>query len=65
MNIIKAVKSAIAEEKFIYNTDYPEIKIKPDRLMPFDIMLSDGSRVMHNWNPTGEDFLSDKWELRD
>lgn len=33
--------------------------------MPFDIMLSDGSRVMHNWNPTGEDFLSDKWELRD
>ena len=65
MNIIEATKQAIKKNKCIYDPNLPEVKIRPTRVMPFDIMHMDGSNVKHCWNPTGEDILSDNWELCD
>lgn len=63
MNIIEATKQAIEKNKYIYDSKHPDVKMRPDSLMPFDIMYMDGSYARHNWNPTGEDILSNNWEL--
>lgn len=65
MNIIEATRIALKEDKCIYNTAFPRVKMKPDLGMPFDIMRSDGNDRQHNWNPSGEDILSNKWEVCD
>lgn len=65
MNIIEATKQAIEKNKCIYDPNFPEVKMRPSSLMPFDIMYMDGSNVVHNWNPTDENILSDSWELCD
>lgn len=65
MNIIEATKQAIEQNKCIYDTRFPHVKMRPDSLIPFDIMYMDGNNVQHRWNPTGEDILSDNWELCD
>lgn len=65
MNIIEATKQAIEKNKCIYDPGFPDVKMRPDSLMPFDIVYMDGSNVKHCWNPTGEDILSDTWELCD
>lgn len=65
MNIIEATRKALNEEKCIVNTKYPDVKMQPDLSMPFDIMKPDGSNRVRCWNPTGEDILSDNWEICD
>lgn len=65
MNIIEATRKALDEKKYIYDTKYPFVKMCPDLVMPFDIMKSDGSDRSHYWNPTGENILSDDWEICD
>lgn len=65
MNIIKATKKALDEKKCIHRTDYPYVKIYPSFYMPFAISMPDGSNRVNNWNPTGEEILSDKWEICD
>lgn len=65
MNIIEATRKALDEEKCIINTQYPDVKMQPNLSIPFDIMRQDGSNRVRCWNPTGEDFLSDDWEICD
>ena len=65
MNIIEATEKALEEHKCIYQTDYPDVKMEPDLCLPFDIMMKDGSKRTHCWNPTGGDILSDDWEICD
>lgn len=65
MNIIEATRKALKHHKRIYQSDYPEAKMQPYLSIPFDIMLADNSRKTPNWNPTGTDILSDKWEICD
>ena len=65
MNIVEATRKALNEKKYIYNKNCPDVKLDPDLLMPFDIMRTDGSERVHCWNPTGEDILSEEWEIFD
>lgn len=65
MNIIEATRKALDEKKCIYNTEFPSVKMQPDLYIPFDIMKSDGTDRVQCWNPSGEDILSDKWEVCD
>lgn len=48
MNIVEATKQAIKKNKCIYDPALPEVKMRPNRSMPFDIMHMDGSNVAHN-----------------
>lgn len=63
MNIIEATKKALEESRYIYNKKSPIVKLIPWNSLPFDICGMDGSNTRHNWNPTGEDILSDDWDV--
>lgn len=65
MNIIEATRKALDEKKCIRNRRSPGIKMEPDLLMPFDVMKPKGSGRAKCWNPTGEDILSEDWEICD
>lgn len=65
MKIDMAVRLALEQNKCIADKEFPAVKMKPIKGMPFVIMMSDGSRPCNNWNPTAEDLMRDCWIVVD
>ena len=66
MNIIKATKKAVDENKAIYRKSLPHIKFVPtnSKNAAFILFSDDNDRPAGRmWNPMAKDILSNDWEV--
>ncbi len=65
MNIIKATKKAVDENKAIYRKTIPHIKFVPtnSKNVAFIVFSDNDDRAGGMWNPMAKDILSDDWEV--
>lgn len=63
MNIKEAAEIAINEGKCIFMRDVPGVKIRPEKTDMCTLMLRDGSHPKTGWQPTGNQLISEDWDV--
>lgn len=67
MEIVKAVKEAVEQGRYISSHSFPELKIKPTNSPSNCILMNaDGSNPSrHGWQPSADDLMRNDWIVTD
>lgn len=63
VNIKEAAEIAMNEGKCIFMRDVPGVKIRPEKMDMCTLMLRDGSSPKAGWQPTGNQLISEDWDV--
>lgn len=63
LNIKEAAEIAMKEGKCIFMKAIPAVKIRLEKTDMCTLMLRDGSYPKTGWQPTGEQLVSEDWDV--
>lgn len=63
LNIKEAAEIAMKEGKCIFMKAIPTVKIRLEKTDMCTLMLRDGSYPKTGWQPTGEQLVSEDWDV--
>lgn len=63
LNIKEAAEIAMKESKCICMKDVPGVKIRPEKMDMCTLMLRNGSSPKAGWQPTGNQLISEDWDV--